>query len=64
VLRPGGTFAGTDSTGRGPGFALLHVGDTKVVLDPDALPGRLAAAGFLNTTVRSDRDTIWFRAAV
>jgi len=62
VLRAGGTFAGTDSTGRGPGFALLHVGDTKVVLDPEKLPGRLAAAGFQNTTVRSDRDTVWFRA--
>ena len=41
VLRPGGTFAGTDSTGRGPGFALLHIGDTKVVLDPE----RAARAG-------------------
>lgn len=64
VLRPGGTFAGTDSTGRGPGFALLHIGDTKVVLDPDELPSRLAAAGFQNTTVRLDRDTVWFRATV
>ena len=62
VLRPGGSFAGTDSTGRGRGFALLHIGDTKVVLDPDELPARLADAGFENTTVRSDRDTVWFRA--
>lgn len=63
VLRPGGTFTGTDSTGRGPGFALLHIGDTKVVLDPDKLPRRLAAAGFEDVTVSSDRDTVWFRAA-
>jgi len=62
VLRPGGAFAGTDSTGRGPGFALLHVGDTKVVLDPDELPRRLAGAGFEHVTVSSDRDTIRFRA--
>ena len=62
VLRPGGTFTGTDSTGRGPGFALLHIGDTKVVLDPDSLPHRLSTAGFGEATVRSDRDTIWFRA--
>jgi ubiquinone/menaquinone biosynthesis C-methylase UbiE len=64
VLRPGATFTGTDSTGRGLGFALLHVGDTKVVLDPAELPRRLSAAGFEDVTVRSDRDTIWFRATV
>jgi len=63
VLRPGGTFAGTDSTGRGPGFALLHIGDTKVVLDPDELPRRLAIAGFEDVAVSADRDTVWFRAA-
>ncbi|MEY2516440.1 MAG: hypothetical protein QOJ89_3798, partial [bacterium] len=27
VLVPGAPFAGTDSTGRGLGFALLHIGD-------------------------------------
>lgn len=62
VLRPGGTFAGTDSTGRGPGFVLLHIGDTRVVLDPDDLPRRLSAAGFGDVAVSSDRDTVWFRA--
>lgn len=64
VLRPGASFTGTDSTGRGPGFALLHVGDTKVVLDPDELPRRLSGAGFENVAVRSDHDTIWFRASL
>ena len=59
VLRPGGSFAGTDSTGRGVGFALLHVGDTKVLIDPSAMPARLAAAGF---EVAADRDSYRFRA--
>ena len=63
VLHPGGSFTGTDSTGRGSGFALLHVGDTKVMLDPEELPGRLSTAGFGAVTVSSDRDTIWFRAS-
>jgi ubiquinone/menaquinone biosynthesis C-methylase UbiE len=30
VLRPGAPFAGTDSTGRGIRFALLHLGDIRV----------------------------------
>ena len=42
VLRPGTPFTGTDSTGRGLGFALLHVGDTKVVIEPANLERRLA----------------------
>jgi len=62
VLRPGAAFAGTDSTGRGPGFALLHIGDTKVVIAPADLERRLAAAGFDDVSVSSDRDTITFRA--
>ena len=63
VLRPGGTFAGTDSTGRGVGFALLHVGDVRNVLDPRELPGRLEAAGFERATVDWNADTIRFRAS-
>ena len=43
VLRPGAPFAGTDSTGRGLGFALLHIGDTRVLIDPDR--PRAAARG-------------------
>ena len=62
VLRPGGTFAGTDSTGRGPGFALLHIGDTKVVIDPSALAERLVAAGFEDAVVHAGRDAFRFRA--
>jgi len=62
VLRPGGAFAGTDTTGRGVGFALLHVGDTKVLIDPAAMPARLAAAGFEDVEVAADRDSYRFRA--
>ena len=62
VLRPGAPFAGSDSTGRGIAFALLHVGDTKVLVDPGTLGRRLEAAGFEDVEVNSDRDTIRFRA--
>jgi SAM-dependent methyltransferase len=62
VLRPGAPFAGTDSTGRGLGFALLHVGDTKVVIDPDGLAERLAAAGFMDAVVDAGRDAFRFCA--
>jgi hypothetical protein len=41
VLRPGAPFAGTDGIGRGIGFALLHIGDTKLPLRPDDLAQRL-----------------------
>ena len=40
VLRAGGAFVGTDSIGRGVGFWLLHIGDTKVLIPPAGLPGR------------------------
>ncbi|MFF9349012.1 class I SAM-dependent methyltransferase [Streptomyces sp. NPDC014734] len=45
VLRPGGVFRGVDSLPN-PGFRLLHIGDTMVVLDPVTLPARLRRAGF------------------
>lgn len=62
VLRPGRVFAGTDSVGRGIGFALLHVGDTKNLIAPAQMPGRLAAAGFEDVAVSADRDSYRFRA--
>lgn len=62
VLRPGGVFAGTDSTGRGVGFALLHIGDTRVVIDPRELPRRLVAAGFVDVGVAAGRDALRFSA--
>jgi SAM-dependent methyltransferase len=61
VLRPGGVFAGTDTTGRPRlGFALLHIGDTKVVMDPDELPGRLEAAGFADVSVSVGAEALRF----
>ncbi|MDX6708883.1 MAG: hypothetical protein QOI48_4729 [Solirubrobacteraceae bacterium] len=62
VLRPGAPFVGTDSTGRGIGFALLHIGDTKVVIDPAGLERRLQAAGFEDVGVVAERDSFRFHA--
>ena len=51
VLRPGGTFCGTDSQLR-LRFRLLHVGDTMNVLDASTLPERLEKAGFEHVKVK------------
>lgn len=62
VLRPGGTFAGTDSLGAGRWFKLIHIGDKLALIDPDALPARLKHAGLSRPSVdRSDRS-LRFRA--
>lgn len=61
VLRPGGSFIGSDSVGRSLGFRFLHVRDTKTVLDPSTLPDRLHSAGFEKADVRVD-PPIRFRA--
>jgi hypothetical protein len=45
VLRPGGTFAGTDSL-YSRSFRMLHLCDTMVIVDPATLPSRLRSAGF------------------
>jgi SAM-dependent methyltransferase len=58
VLRPGGTFAGTDSLDR-KWFRLLHCFDTCVVVPPDAFASRLEAAGF--EEVRVDLNPYAFR---
>jgi ubiquinone/menaquinone biosynthesis C-methylase UbiE len=62
VLRPGGVFAGTDSVGTGIIFKLIHVGDTLMPLDPDALPARLAAAGLEDVKVSRRDGTFRFQA--
>jgi ubiquinone/menaquinone biosynthesis C-methylase UbiE len=62
VLRPGGVFAGTDSVGTGIVFKLIHVGDTLMPIDPDALPARLAAAGLEDVKVSRSDGTFRFRA--
>ncbi|MGX1268413.1 class I SAM-dependent methyltransferase [Streptomyces phaeoluteigriseus] len=50
VLRPGGTFAGSDSQ---PSFRfrVLHVRDTMNTVDPAGLPARLKTAGFTDVEV-------------
>jgi ubiquinone/menaquinone biosynthesis C-methylase UbiE len=62
VLRPGGTFAGTDSLGVGRVFKLIHVGDTLALVDPDGLPGRLENAGLSRPRVDRSERSLRFRA--
>jgi len=62
VLQPGAPFAGTDSSGRGIGFALLHIGDTRVVIDPATLAERLERLGFEDVAVSARRDGFRFSA--
>ena len=62
VLRPGGTFAGTDSVGTGAVFKLIHIGDTLLPIDPATLPDRLLAAGLAAPQVRRADGTFRFRA--
>jgi SAM-dependent methyltransferase len=62
VLRPGGTFAGTDSVGTGTLFRLLHVGDTLLPVPPRGLPARLMQAGLGNPRVDVGATTFRFRA--
>lgn len=62
VLRPGGWFAGIDST---PSWRwnLAHLFDTRNPVDPEGLPARLDAAGFADVSVeRSPRGGFRFRA--
>ena len=61
VLKPGGTFVGTDSTWS-RAFALIHLWDTMVVVDPDGFGARLEAAGFTDVSIRVARSAFSFRA--
>ena len=61
VLRPGGTFAGSDSRW-GPLFALAHLGDTLQLVDPDTFSARLEAAGFVAADTALRRTAFRFRA--
>lgn len=61
LLRPGGVFAGTDSLDS-PDFRELHVDDVCVPVDPQALPGRLSAAGFVDVEVETNDYGVRFRA--
>jgi SAM-dependent methyltransferase len=62
VLRPGGTFAGTDSLGTGLVFKLIHVGDTLNLIDPDTLPRRLETAGMVGPEVKVGSRSFRWRA--
>jgi SAM-dependent methyltransferase len=62
VLRPGGTFAGTDSIGTGVLFKLIHIGDTLLPLDPGKLPQRLREAGLADPQVERGDGSFRFRA--
>jgi SAM-dependent methyltransferase len=61
VLRPGGVFAGSDSTASFL-FRLAHLGDTMVLVDPDRFASRLQAAGFTDARVRHGNHGFGFRA--
>lgn len=63
VLRPGGVFCGSDNLGRGLKFRLMHLADTRTVVDPATLPARLSAAGF-DTTVVKVGSRLVFQARV
>ncbi len=62
VLRPGGTFAGTDSIGTGAMFKLIHIGDTLLPIEPAGLPARLEQAGLDCVEVARVKNSFRFRA--
>lgn len=61
VLRPGGTFAGSDSR-LSLWFRVLHLRDTMVVVDPATLPNRLHAAGLTDAHTSLGARSFRFRA--
>jgi SAM-dependent methyltransferase len=61
VLRPGGTFAGTDSRWSA-GFQVFHLFDTMVIVDPKSFVKRLEAVGFTDVNVDLAKRAFRFRA--
>jgi ubiquinone/menaquinone biosynthesis C-methylase UbiE len=61
VLRPGGTFAGTDSRWSLM-MPLVHLFDTMVLVPPEGLAPRLVAAGFTAVAVESAKSRFRFSA--
>jgi SAM-dependent methyltransferase len=61
VLRPGGVFAGSDSSASIP-FRILHFRDTCNPVDPETLPERLRAAGFGDVHVDAKGGRLRWRA--
>ena len=61
VLKPGGIFAGTDSTWS-VWFQLAHLFDTMVIVEPQTFGARLNAAGFTDVSIREAKGAFSFRA--
>ena len=61
VLRPGATFAGSDST-ISMRFRLVHLFDTMVVVNPETFAQRLQRAGFTDVAIREGKGAFRFRA--
>ncbi|MGA7926019.1 MAG: class I SAM-dependent methyltransferase [Candidatus Sulfotelmatobacter sp.] len=61
VLRPGGSFVGSDSL-QSWLMSIIHIGDTLVLVDPDTFGIRLQAAGFEVLEVQKNAQTFRFRA--
>lgn len=61
VLRPGGTFVGSDSVSS-RSFEWFHAFDTLVPVDPTGFAGRLEAAGFRDVSVQPATRAFRFRA--
>jgi SAM-dependent methyltransferase len=61
VLRPGGMLVGQDSLDSVE-LRALHVDDTYLPVDPEALPTRLAQAGFVSIDVDTNEYAVRFRA--
>jgi len=61
VLRPGGTFVGSDSLWSRM-FEIFHWFDTMVVVDPNTLDDRLKAAGFDDVSIEVGERAFRFAA--
>jgi ubiquinone/menaquinone biosynthesis C-methylase UbiE len=61
VIRPGGVFAGVDSTDSWL-MRLLHICDTLVPIDPSTLSARLQSAGFTRISINTDGRGFRFSA--
>jgi SAM-dependent methyltransferase len=61
VLKPGGTFVGSDSTVNLK-FRIAHLFDTMVLVPPKEFEARLVRAGFVDVAVREGKGAFRFRA--
>jgi ubiquinone/menaquinone biosynthesis C-methylase UbiE len=61
VLRPDGVFVGSDGLVT-PRFRVIHLFDTLNAVDPQTLPDRLRAVGFVDVAVTTDTVRLSFRA--